>query len=96
MGALPTRLRNHGFKTKPFARISYLALLMMKRVTKKARFFSRARLQRPKTNSTSTVLTQCALDKDLELFEAGDDTEVGEKGITLRYDIAQNFASSIN
>ncbi|KJA25244.1 hypothetical protein HYPSUDRAFT_37726 [Hypholoma sublateritium FD-334 SS-4] len=29
------------------------------------------------------VLTQCDLDKDLELFEAGDDTEVGEKGITL-------------
>ncbi|KAF8963030.1 multidrug resistance-associated ABC transporter [Flammula alnicola] len=29
------------------------------------------------------VLRQCALDKDLELFEAGDNTEVGEKGITL-------------
>lgn len=30
------------------------------------------------------VLSQCALEKDLELFEAGDNTEVGEKGITLR------------
>jgi ABC-type multidrug transport system fused ATPase/permease subunit len=32
---------------------------------------------------TDTVLYQCALERDLELFEAGDDTEVGEKGITL-------------
>ncbi|KAF8182307.1 multidrug resistance-associated ABC transporter [Pholiota molesta] len=31
------------------------------------------------------VLHQCALDKDLSLFEAGDNTEVGEKGITLRF-----------
>ncbi|KAH7886476.1 hypothetical protein F5I97DRAFT_1926721 [Phlebopus sp. FC_14] len=29
------------------------------------------------------VLHQCALEKDLALFEAGDDTEVGEKGLTL-------------
>ncbi|KAF5317511.1 hypothetical protein D9619_013131 [Psilocybe cf. subviscida] len=29
------------------------------------------------------VLKQTALDKDLELFDAGDNTEVGEKGITL-------------
>ena len=32
----------------------------------------------------STVLKQCALERDLELFEAGDMTEVGEKGLTLR------------
>ncbi|KAI0640447.1 P-loop containing nucleoside triphosphate hydrolase protein [Trametes meyenii] len=31
------------------------------------------------------VLSQCALQPDLSLFDAGDDTEVGEKGITLRY-----------
>ncbi|CAE7138909.1 unnamed protein product [Rhizoctonia solani] len=30
------------------------------------------------------VLAQCALDKDLVLFDAGDQTEVGEKGLTLR------------
>ncbi|CAE6535559.1 unnamed protein product [Rhizoctonia solani] len=30
------------------------------------------------------VLTQCALDKDLVLFDTGDQTEVGEKGLTLR------------
>ncbi|KAH7319538.1 P-loop containing nucleoside triphosphate hydrolase protein [Rhizoctonia solani] len=29
------------------------------------------------------VLSQCALDKDLALFDAGDQTEVGEKGLTL-------------
>lgn len=30
------------------------------------------------------VIQQCALEKDLQLFEAGDATEVGEKGVTLR------------
>ena len=30
------------------------------------------------------VIRQCALEQDLELFEAGDQTEVGEKGLTLR------------
>ena len=29
------------------------------------------------------VLYQCALEQDLELFHAGDQTEVGEKGLTL-------------
>lgn len=31
------------------------------------------------------VIKQCALERDLELFKAGDETEVGEKGLTLRY-----------
>ena len=31
------------------------------------------------------VIEQCALKTDLALFDAGDQTEVGEKGITLRY-----------
>ena len=30
------------------------------------------------------VIEQCGLKRDLTLFEAGDKTEVGEKGITLR------------
>ena len=30
------------------------------------------------------VLHQCALERDLELFDAGDQTEVGERGLTLR------------
>ncbi len=29
------------------------------------------------------VIYQCGLERDLELFEAGDQTEVGEKGLTL-------------
>ncbi|KAJ7481603.1 hypothetical protein FB451DRAFT_1030640 [Mycena latifolia] len=29
------------------------------------------------------VLHQCCLERDLELFDAGDETEVGEKGLTL-------------
>ncbi|CAK5281372.1 unnamed protein product [Mycena citricolor] len=29
------------------------------------------------------VIHQCCLERDLELFEAGDETEVGEKGLTL-------------
>lgn len=29
------------------------------------------------------VVYQCCLERDLELFEAGDETEVGEKGLTL-------------
>ncbi|KAG9104015.1 hypothetical protein FRC06_006095 [Ceratobasidium sp. 370] len=31
----------------------------------------------------NTVITQCALERDLALFDAGDQTEVGEKGVTL-------------
>lgn len=33
----------------------------------------------------STVLAQSALERDFSLWEAGDLTEVGERGITLRY-----------
>ncbi|KAF9233710.1 hypothetical protein BU15DRAFT_90237 [Melanogaster broomeanus] len=40
------------------------------------------------------VLHQCALEKDLELFEAGDQTEVGEKGLTLRVTLARAIYSS--
>ena len=31
------------------------------------------------------VIKQCALERDLSLWEAGDETEVGERGVTLRY-----------
>lgn len=31
------------------------------------------------------VLHACALEKDLELFDAGDQTELGEKGLNARY-----------
>lgn len=33
--------------------------------------------------SSSLVIYQCGLTRDLELFQAGDATEVGEKGLTL-------------
>lgn len=32
----------------------------------------------------STVIYQCGLTRDLRMFDAGDATEVGEKGLTLR------------
>lgn len=31
----------------------------------------------------SLVIDQCGLARDLSLFEAGDNTEVGEKGLSL-------------
>ena len=34
----------------------------------------------------SAVIYQCGLKRDLNLLEAGDATEVGEKGLTLRCD----------
>ena len=34
---------------------------------------------------TFSVIVQCGLERDLLLFEAGDLTEVGEKGLTLRF-----------
>ena len=37
------------------------------------------------TTDAAPVLRQCALEPDLKLYEAGDNTEVGEKGLTLRY-----------
>lgn len=30
-----------------------------------------------------SVIFQCALNRDLKLFDAGDQTDVGEKGLTL-------------
>lgn len=33
--------------------------------------------------TTFSVIFQCALNRDLKLFDAGDQTEVGEKGLTL-------------
>ena len=40
----------------------------------------------------SIVIEQCALKRDLELFAAGDQTEVGERGITLRYFQSLSFS----
>jgi len=38
---------------------------------------------------TAAVVNQCALEHDLELFDVGDATEVGERGLTLRFVIHQ-------
>lgn len=32
----------------------------------------------------SLVIRNCALEKDISMWQAGDETEVGEKGLTLR------------
>ncbi|KAG8926192.1 hypothetical protein FRC00_003144 [Tulasnella sp. 408] len=43
-------------------------------------------IQNTTVNATDlgAVLKQCALERDLTLFEAGDATEIGERGVTLR------------
>ena len=38
------------------------------------------------------MIYQCALEQDLEMFEAGDETEVGERGLTLRYASLSNLS----
>lgn len=41
------------------------------------------------------VLYQCGLEHDLQLFDAGDLTEVGEKGLTLRFVMYSSDAAPI-
>ena len=41
------------------------------------------------------ALRNCALEKDLELWEAGDLTEVGEEGLTLRCAVVITNAGGI-
>jgi ABC-type bacteriocin/lantibiotic exporter with double-glycine peptidase domain len=40
-------------------------------------------MRQANTNNISLVIRQCGLKRDLTLFDAGDLTEVGEKGLTL-------------
>lgn len=42
------------------------------------------------------MIQQCALEHDLKLFDAGDMTEVGEKGLTLRRVDSLRSATSDN
>jgi hypothetical protein len=79
---LHTLPRNLGSKMKPFVITSCLELPMRRSDIRKVQplFNSRGDNWR-----CSLVLHQCALEQDLMLFEAGDRTEVGEKGLTLRY-----------
>ena len=55
---------------------------MMRLDTRKVK--EKAGICRCPANALDVVLKQCALERDLSLFDAGDSTEVGEKGITLR------------
>jgi ABC-type multidrug transport system fused ATPase/permease subunit len=48
----------------------------------KGRWYSGS-LRRTNTDKTVPVIRQCGLKRDLALFDAGDLTEVGEKGLTL-------------
>ncbi len=51
------------------------------------------RVSRVQSKCGAPVIKQCALERDLSLFEAGDQTEVGEKGITLR--LVNRFGGAI-
>lgn len=55
---------------------------MTKNVTTKVSYLRHVIIESHSTNHP--VIHQCALKRDLSLFEAGDQTEVGEKGLTLR------------
>ena len=78
------RLKNPGFRTKPFVKTYYLGRLTTKIAISKVNDLN-LRLAISMSILWQTVIRQCALERDLELFEAGDATEVGEKGLTLRY-----------
>jgi hypothetical protein len=50
----------------------------------RARYVSMRRFTTVLTRACHPVLHQCSLEQDLVLWQAGDRTEVGEKGIALR------------
>ena len=77
-------LKNHGFRTKQSAITSCLVLHTTKFDTRKVgNMFVSTRVSPPEPTPFQ-VIQQCALERDLELFDAGDQTEVGERGLTLR------------
>lgn len=55
---------------------------MMKVVIKTVIYYSTIMVA-PSLTPSLIVIYQCGLTRDLELFEAGDRTEVGERGLTL-------------
>lgn len=69
--------------------ISYSGLcstiLAMQKVSVLTNSHCNARINMCPRGLRSIVLDQCALRRDLDLFQAGDQTEVGEKGVTLRH-----------
>jgi len=82
-----TQPRNLGFRMKRSAKTFYLGRLSTRCATAKVNSFFQLFL----CIIIFEVLRQCALEKDLELFEAGDNTEVGEKGLTLRYSFLLSY-----
>ena len=49
-------------------------------------WFNKPTFYLPALSDVSAVIYQCALTEDLAMFNSGDETQVGEKGITLRWD----------
>ena len=79
-----------GYKMKPSETIFYLVLLTMRNVIRKVYpIFTIILSFTKQITHTYLVIYQCGLERDLTLFDAGDKTEVGEKGLTLRYVLNQ-------
>ena len=66
----------------PYRTTSCLGRRTMRPGTRKVK--DKAAMYRDSAHAFDVVLKQCALERDLSLFDAGDLTEVGEKGVTLR------------
>lgn len=79
-------LKNHGFKTRRFVTIYCLGPHTTRFATEKVRTHYYLCIPRLSVCVLPyQVIYQCALEQDLKIFDAGDKTEVGEKGLTLRY-----------
>jgi len=76
-------LKSRGCRMQQYAKISSSNLRLIKLDTRKVWIFMRI-ASLFTHNLSLLVIHQCALQRDLELFEAGDATEVGERGLTLR------------
>lgn len=73
-----------GLTGAPYHRIIFCsALHMMKNDIIKVQIKIDVRLN-DGFNLIYSVIYQCGLERDLTLFDAGDKTEVGERGLTLR------------
>jgi hypothetical protein len=77
-----TRRRSPGFLTTPFGITLSSARRGTRHATIKASLITHICVFA--THRNVSVIKQCGLERDLALFQAGDVTEVGEKGLTLR------------
>lgn len=79
-------LRSPGCSMRPSKKTFFSARLTTKCGTKKVRVMGATTTHEFKSQRVLiiiSVLYQCCLERDLSLFNAGDQTEVGEKGLTL-------------